>query len=83
MPAEYTAFALSRAAHRSRTLDAILDRLRENGFEHLALVIDRALAPPSGPLSRADVLTMLGRPTDAKLTGFTRPIARATRQLSA
>lgn len=64
-------------------LDALLDRLRENGYEDRAAVIEQGIAPPDGPLSRADVLRLLGRPADAKLTGFTRPIARATRQLVA
>ena len=55
-------------------VDALMDRLRENGYEDRALVIERGIASAAGPLSRADVLTVLGRPTDAKLTGFTRAI---------
>lgn len=60
---------------------ALTDRLRENGYEDRALVIERGIASPTGPLSRADVLTVLGRPADAKLTGFTRAIGTATKQL--
>jgi len=62
-------------------VDALMDRLRENGYADRALVIERGFASVAGPLSRADVLTVLGRPTDAKLTGFTRAIATATKQL--
>lgn len=66
----------------TRTMvDSLMDRLRENGYEDRALVIERGIASPTGPLSRADVLTVLGRPADAKLTGFTRAIATATKQL--
>lgn len=64
-------------------LNALQDRLRENGYEDRALVIEQGIDSPTGLLSRADVLGLLGRPGDAKLTGFTRPIARATRQLIA
>lgn len=62
-------------------LDALLERLRENGYSDRALVLLRALSAPSGVLSRTEVLAALGRGSDAKLTGFTRAIATATKQL--
>lgn len=62
-------------------LTSLLDRLRENGYEDRALVIERGIATLDGPLSRADVLEVLGRPADAKLTSFTRAISTATKQL--
>ena len=62
-------------------IDALTERLRENGYEDRATVIELGIAAPAGRLSRAEVLSVLERPQDSKLTGFTRAIATATKQL--
>ena len=61
--------------------EALLVRLVENDYEDRALVLRTALLAPNGSLSRAEVLLILGREPEAKLTGFTRAISSATKQL--
>ena len=69
------------AAWTRPMVEALSERLRENGYGDRAIVVERAVASSSGRIGRAEVLSALGRPKNAKLTGFTRAIATATKQL--
>lgn len=60
---------------------AVRGRLTENGYDDRANVLGAALDADGGTLSRSEVLDLLGRPQNGKLTGFTRAVTTATAQL--
>jgi len=61
----------------------LVDRLRDQGWTQHAQVLKEAVKSDLGMLDRAEVLRLLGKAADEKLTGFTRVFVTAQRQLEA